>query len=151
MERITDLSSPPFGNERAVVTIGAYDGVHLGHRAVIAAVRAEAAALDARSVVVTFDRHPAAVVRPESAPKLLTNLDQRIELLTETGIDATVLIHFDEDQSHEEPSSFVQRVLIDTLHVAGVVGGAAFHFGRNRRGHAGMLRAFGMTNDFKVI
>jgi riboflavin kinase/FMN adenylyltransferase len=90
-------------------------------------------------------------VRPESAPKLLTDHDQRIELLADTGIDATVLIHFDEQQSYEEPSSFVQRVLIDTLHVAGVVVGDDFHFGRNRRGNVAMLREFGALNDFEVI
>ncbi|MDP4973817.1 MAG: hypothetical protein NWP78_04055, partial [Ilumatobacteraceae bacterium] len=67
------------GDTRSVVTIGAYDGVHLGHRAVIAQVRARAAALGARSVVVTFDRHPASVVRPESAPKLLTDAQQKLE------------------------------------------------------------------------
>ena len=78
---INDLSQPPWPGERSVITIGAFDGVHLGHTAVVAQVRRLAAALDARSVVVTFDRHPASVVRPESAPRLLTDLPTRLELL----------------------------------------------------------------------
>ena len=78
---INDLSSSPWPGERAVITIGAYDGVHLGHQAVIADVRRHAAELDAKSVVLTFDRHPATVVRPESAPRLLTDLPQKLELL----------------------------------------------------------------------
>src|SRR5262249_50070593 len=81
---VTDASSPPFPGERTVVTIGAYDGLHIGHQAVIAQVRALAAERGARSGVVTFDRHPASVVRPESAPKLLTDNDQRLELLSAT-------------------------------------------------------------------
>ena len=71
-----------------MITIGAYDGLHLGHQAVIAQVRALAAERGALSAVVTFDRHPATIVRPESAPKLLTDHEQRLELLEQTGIDA---------------------------------------------------------------
>jgi riboflavin kinase/FMN adenylyltransferase len=78
---VTDLTQSPWPDERAVITIGAYDGVHLGHRAVIDQVRLRAEALGARSVVVTFDRHPATIVRPESAPKLLTSNEQKMELL----------------------------------------------------------------------
>ena len=75
-----------------VATIGAYDGVHLGHRAVIAEVRRRAAQRGCASVVVTFDRHPAEVVRPQSAPLLLTDLVQKLELLGSTGVDATLIV-----------------------------------------------------------
>mgnify|MGYP003441818252 CR=1 FL=1 len=78
---VTDLSVSPWPGERAVITVGAYDGVHRGHQAVIAEVRRIADASGARSAVVTFDRHPASVVRPESAPKLLTDLDQKLARL----------------------------------------------------------------------
>src|SRR6185436_16424305 len=84
---ITDLDQPPWPGERAVVTIGAYDGVHLGHQAVIADVRRLAEREGAKSVVLTFDRHPATIVRPESAPQLLTSSEQRLELLAATGVD----------------------------------------------------------------
>ena len=84
MRVVTDLSVSPWPGERTVITIGAYDGVHRGHQAVIAEVRRIAEATGARSAVLTFDRHPASVVRPESAPQLLTDLDQKLELLAAT-------------------------------------------------------------------
>ena len=93
---IRDLGACPRPPEGSVVMIGSYDGVHLGHRAVIEEVRRQAERLGARSAVVTFDRHPAFVVRPDSAPHLLTDLEQRLELLAETGVDITVVVHFDE-------------------------------------------------------
>ena len=150
VEVITTLDEAPWPGERSVVTIGAYDGVHLGHQAVIDQVRAIARDLAARSVVLTFDRHPATVVRPESAPPLLTNADQRLELLAATGIDATVVLSFDEQQSHETPESFVQRVLVESLGVRTVVVGDDFHFGRDRRGNVDLLEKVGRTNDFDV-
>ncbi|MEN9644565.1 MAG: adenylyltransferase/riboflavin kinase [Actinomycetota bacterium] len=147
---VTDLNEAPFPGERAVVTIGAYDGVHLGHQAVIAEVRRRAAATGARSVVITFDRHPASVVRPESAPKLLTDLDQKLELLALTGVDATVVIRFDQEQAKEEPLAFAQRVLVDCLATQAIVVGDDFHFGRGRGGNVATLREFGASHDFEV-
>jgi riboflavin kinase/FMN adenylyltransferase len=147
---ITGLVPPPWPDERTVVTIGAYDGVHLGHKAVIDQVRAIASENGSRSVVLTFDRHPAMVVRPESAPLLLTDPEQRLELLADTGIDATVVLPFDEDQSHESPESFVQRVLVDGLRVRTVVVGQDFHFGAHRRGHVDLLEKLGRLGDFAV-
>ena len=150
MDVITNVDSPPFPGERTVVTIGAYDGVHLGHQAVIEHVQALATELGARSVVLTFDKHPAMIVRPESAPKLLTNNDQRLELLAETGVDATVVISFDDDQAHETPESFVERVLVEALAVRTIVVGRDFHFGRDRRGNVDLLEKVGRTNGFDV-
>jgi len=148
---VTDLSVPPWPGERTVITIGAYDGVHLGHQAVIAEVRRLAEAAGARSAVVTFDRHPASVVRPESAPKLLTDLDQKLELLATTGVDATVVVRFDEAQSQEDPMSFAQRVLVDCLATSLVVVGEDFHFGHNRQGNVSTLRELGAQRDFEVL
>ena len=150
MEVITTLDEAPWPGERTVVTIGAYDGVHLGHQAVIEQVRTLAADDGARSVVLTFDRHPATVVRPESAPLLLTSAEQRLELLAGTGIDATVVLSFDEHQSHETPESFVERVLVEALGVRSIVVGEDFHFGRDRRGNVDLLEKVGRTNDFDV-
>lgn len=150
MRVLTDLSVPAWPGERTVITIGAYDGVHLGHQAVIAAVRRSAAELGARAAVVTFDRHPASVVRPESAPLLLTDLDQKLELLSSTGIDATAVVHFDEAQAAEAPESFVQRVLVDCLGTRQVVVGEDFHFGRSRSGNVSLLRQLGATFDYEV-
>jgi riboflavin kinase/FMN adenylyltransferase len=153
---ITDLSQSPWSDaadprsRRSVLTIGAYDGVHLGHQAIIAQLRRGADELNAHSVVVTFDRHPATVVRPESAPKLLTDLDQKLGLLEATGVDATVLIRFDESQSHEQARDFVDRVLVRCLGAQRIVVGDDFHFGINRQGNVTMLRELGAVHDFDV-
>lgn len=150
MEVVQDLTGPLWPDARSVVTIGAYDGVHLGHQAVIAQLRRRAAALGARSVVVTFDTHPAAVVRPESAPLLLTNTEQRLELLAATGLDATVVLPFDARQAHEAPESFVERVLVEALAAKAVVVGSDFHFGRAREGNVDLLEKIGRNADFVV-
>ena len=151
---IVDDTSFDFGQgataRRSVVTIGAYDGVHRGHQAVIEQVRRQAQTLDARSIVVTFDRHPASVVRPESAPLLLTDLDQKLELLAATGIDATCIVKFDEASSREAPSDFVKRVLVDGLLARRIIIGEDFHFGHKRGGNVAMLRELGPKFDFDV-
>lgn len=151
MDVITDLSTSPWPGDRAVITIGAYDGVHLGHQAVITEVRRRAASAGAHSAVVTFDRHPATIVRPESAPRLLTDLPQRLELLSATGIDATVVITFDEERSHENPDEFVREVLVECLRTRTVVVGEDFHFGYQRKGNVGLLRVIGEALDFDVV
>jgi riboflavin kinase/FMN adenylyltransferase len=148
---VSDLTAPVWPGERSVITIGAYDGVHRGHQAVIAQVRELAATTGARSVVVTFDRHPATIVRPESAPRLLTGPDQRLELLAATGVDATVVVPFDEAQAQEPPASFVERVLVGALATETIVVGEDFHFGRNREGNVGLLRELGSIHDFEVV
>lgn len=150
MDIISDLSTCPWPGERAVITIGAYDGVHRGHQAVIGEVRRLSAEMGARSVVVTFDQHPASIVRPESAPRLLTDLPQKLQLLAATGVDATVLVSFDAEQSREAPADFVQRVLVDCLRTAAVVVGEDFHFGYQRRGNVALLRELGVDADFEV-
>lgn len=147
---ITDASTPPFPDERTVLTIGAYDGLHLGHQSVIAQVRALASERNARSAVVTFDRHPATIVRPESAPRLLTDHTQRLELFEATGVDAAVVLPFDQAQADESPLSFVERVLVKCLRAEVVVVGDDFHFGRNREGNVGLLREIGATYGFEV-
>jgi riboflavin kinase/FMN adenylyltransferase len=147
---ITDVSDPPWDGN-TVVTIGAYDGVHLGHRAVIADVRRLAAERGAKSAVVTFDKHPAVVVRPESAPRSLTDLEQKLELLAATGVDATVVITFDQQRASEEPEDFVQEVLVDGLHAVVVVVGEDFHFGHHRRGNVPLLRELGRRDGFEVL
>lgn len=150
MRVITDQTESAFAGERCVATIGAYDGVHLGHRAVIDRVCELAAAQGARAALVTFDKHPATVVRPESAPKLLTDPEQKLELLEATGLDAVIMVPFDEAQAAESPESFVQRVLVDHLAVSTIVVGDDFHFGKDRDGNVTLLRKLGAEHDFDV-
>ncbi|MEY2397674.1 MAG: riboflavin kinase / adenylyltransferase [Actinomycetota bacterium] len=135
----------------SVVTIGAYDGVHLGHRAVVDEVRHLADTRGALSAMVTFDRHPAEVVRPDSAPCRLTSLDQKIELLESTGLDVLVVVRFDEDRSREPAEEFVEEVLVDGLAARAVVVGHDFHFGKNRGGNVEMLQREGAVHGFDVL
>jgi len=134
----------------SVITIGAYDGVHCGHRAVISQVRELATALGCQSVVVTFDRHPASVVRPESAPKLLTDNSQKFELLAETGVDVTCVVSFDEEKARMTPEEFARGVLIDGLNTKVIVVGEDFHFGHRRQGNVDTLRQLGDELGFRV-
>ncbi len=139
------------GGAGTVVTIGAYDGVHVGHRAVIAEVRRLAAARGLLSTVITFDRHPASIVRPESAPKLLTSLDQKLELLATTGVDVTIVVPFDEERSTESAEEFVHEVVIGCAGAKVVVVGEDFHFGKDRGGNVELLRAMGAEEGFEVV
>ncbi|HEY3143437.1 MAG TPA: bifunctional riboflavin kinase/FAD synthetase [Acidimicrobiales bacterium] len=150
MKVLRDQSSCPRPPEGSAVTIGAYDGVHLGHQAVIAEVRRRAEARGLRSAVVTFDRHPASVVRPDSAPKLLTDLDQKLELLGATGIDYGLVVTFDAARSRESADDFVRDVLVGCLNAKVVVVGEDFHFGYNRTGNVRRLTELGATLGFDV-
>jgi len=133
------------------VTIGAYDGVHLGHRALLRELSELAAAEGLSTVVVTFDRHPAGVVRPESAPPQLTDLEQKLELLAACGVDRTLVIEFDRVRAEESAEDFVKEVLVDTLGARVVVVGEDFHFGHARLGNVALLTALGRNYGFTVI
>jgi riboflavin kinase/FMN adenylyltransferase len=150
MEVLRDVEACRRTDVGSVVTIGAYDGVHLGHRAVIAEVRRRAAAASLQSAVVTFDRHPASVVRPESAPRLLTDLEQKLELLAATGVDRALVITFDEARSHEPAEDFVREVLVGCLGAKVVIVGEDFHFGHQRKGNVELLRTMGEELGFEV-
>jgi riboflavin kinase / FMN adenylyltransferase len=134
----------------SAVTIGAYDGVHLGHRLVIERVRRVAAEQGLASAVVTFDQHPAAVVRPESAPRLLTDLEQKLELLASTGVDYVLVVRFDQNRSEESAVDFVREVLVGCLETRAVVVGHDFHFGYKRRGDVALLQHMGAELGFDV-
>src|SRR5436305_956662 len=151
MRTLRDLDECPRPPGGTAVTIGAYDGVHLGHRTVIATVQRLAAERGLETAVVTFDRHPASVVRPDSAPRLLTDLDQKLTRLEETGVDYTLVVHFDEQRSKESAEDFVREVLVGCLNAKLVVVGADFHFGHRRRGNVPMLEEMGRELGFEVI
>lgn len=136
---------------RSAVTIGAFDGVHLGHRRLISELCRVAEADSLRSVVVTFDRHPAAVVRPQSAPRLLTDVGQKLELLVAAGADEVEVVHFDASRAGESAEDFVREVLVDHLGARIVIVGSDFHFGNGRRGNVALLREMGEALDFSVI
>lgn len=132
------------------VTIGVFDGVHLGHQHVLSELRRESQARGVASAVATFDTHPALVLRPENAPKLLTTLDQKLELLEANGVDIVYLVRFDTGRARTEPDDFVEQVFVDALHAKVVVVGEDFHFGRGRRGNVDRLRELGERLGFDV-
>jgi riboflavin kinase/FMN adenylyltransferase len=151
---LADLAAARSGASAAgsVVTIGVYDGVHPGHHAVLRLVRELADARGLQAVCVTFDRHPAEVVRPDSAPKLITTPDQKLELLAATGfLDVCLVLHFDEVRSRETAEEFVREVLVDAAGARLVVVGADFHFGRGRGGDVALLQRLGAELGFEVI
>ncbi|MEZ5380775.1 MAG: bifunctional riboflavin kinase/FAD synthetase [Microthrixaceae bacterium] len=139
-------TAPPW--QAAAVTLGVYDGVHLGHRAVIAGLIETARRHDLTPVVVTFDPHPALVLRPDSAPRLLTDTEAKLELLAETGVAATYVMAFDRQRAAEEPEHFIKRVLVDELRVRQVMVGADFRFGHRRGGDLTMLEDAGRELGF---
>ncbi|MGI8711461.1 MAG: bifunctional riboflavin kinase/FAD synthetase [Acidimicrobiales bacterium] len=150
MQVIHGVGPCPTPTDPSAITIGAYDGVHLGHRAVIDEVRELAARLGIQTVVVTFDRHPATVVRPDSAPKLLCDLDQKLELLAGAGVDVTYVVCFDEDRAVETAEHFVEEVLVGCLNARAIVVGEDFHFGHRRGGDVALLREMGAARGFTV-
>jgi riboflavin kinase/FMN adenylyltransferase len=150
MQVIREPDSCPRPTAGCAVTIGAYDGVHRGHVAVIDRVKSIAAERGLDTAVVTFDRHPASVVRPESAPLLLTDLEQKLELLEAVGVDHTLVVHFDERRQHEPAEDFVEEILLGALDAKAVVVGEDFHFGYERKGNVDLLREMGDEHGFVV-
>jgi riboflavin kinase/FMN adenylyltransferase len=134
----------------SAVTIGKFDGVHSGHRRVIGELREIAAEHSLLSTVVTFDRHPLTLLKPEIAPAPLVSLAQKVELLGSLGVDATLVLTFDEELSQRSPQNFVQSILVDTLHVKVVLVGSDFRFGARGAGDITLLREMGTNLGFEV-
>lgn len=132
----------------SVTTIGNFDGVHLGHQAVLREVARQAAAHRASATVLTFDPHPLRVVAPERAPALLTTIDQRIPLFGECGIEQVLVLPFTKSVSELSPEEFVRRVLVEALRARVVVVGENFRFGHRHAGDVAQLRRLGAELDF---
>lgn len=145
-----DPSEVPAGFGPSVVAIGKFDGVHSGHRAVIARARVDAAAAGARVVAVTFDRNPLALLRPEICPDSLVGVDQKLRLLADAGVDATLMLTFDRDLADLGAREFVEHVLVGALGVRIVMVGADFRFGRGGAGNPDLLRELGEEFGFQV-
>lgn len=134
----------------AAVTIGTFDGVHLGHRALIARATATGAAEGLDSVVVTWDRHPLMTLRPEVAPPLLSSPERKMELLTTTGVDRVAVIPFTEELSRWSPERFVDEVLVQSLSARAVFVGEGWRFGHKRAGDVELLQKLGEENGFEA-
>src|SRR5438445_7512178 len=134
---------------RSVVAIGKFDGVHRGHQALIRAAVAGARAADAESVVVTFDRHPIELLQPGTRACYLTPLDEKLRLIAELGVDATLLIRLSDEFLRLTPEEFVQSVLVERLGMVAVVASESFRFGRGAAGTAETLRELGRTYGYR--
>jgi riboflavin kinase/FMN adenylyltransferase len=141
-----DLAS----DARPAVTLGNFDGVHLGHQRIMKLLVKRGQALGVPTVAVTFEPHPISVLRPDVAPKRILTPEQKRELLGKTGIDRLLIIEFTLELSHQEPEAFVREVLFEKLRVQELVLGLNFRFGRGRAGDLETLRSFGGTFDFEV-
>ncbi|MGD0830046.1 MAG: bifunctional riboflavin kinase/FAD synthetase [Terracidiphilus sp.] len=130
-----------------VAAIGNFDGVHLGHRRILAAVVAEARAQNAQAVAITFDPHPDQFLRPAQAPRLLTPLNERLRLLALTGIDAVLMLPFDAALAALPAQQFVSRILVGALHLRSIHEGGNFRFGRNAE--AGVAELDSLASSFR--
>jgi riboflavin kinase/FMN adenylyltransferase len=151
MEFFPDLEAVPAGFGPSAVTIGKFDGVHTGHRAVLARLTRLAGERGLASTVVTFDRHPLSLLAPAFCPTSLVSNAQKRELLAASGIDATLMLTFDQPLADLEPDAFVRRVLVDALGARVVLAGSDFRFGRKGAGDMGTLRRLGTEHGFEVV
>ena len=150
MQRWRGYEAVPGGFGRSVVTIGVFDGVHRGHQAIIGHTVKRARDLGLQSVVVTFDPHPAEVVRAGSHPAVLTEPVRKAELIEQLGVDALCVVPFTPAFSQLSAEAFVHDVLVDALHAAVVVEGDNFRFGHRAAGDLAMLTRLGRTFGFTV-
>ncbi|MDG4792471.1 bifunctional riboflavin kinase/FAD synthetase [Micromonospora sp. WMMD1082] len=150
MQRWRGYDAAPGGWGRSVVTIGVFDGVHKGHQATIGHAVARARELGVRSVVVTFDPHPAEVVRPGSHPAVLTEPARKAELIEALGVDVLCVVPFTPEFSRLPAEAFVHDVLVEHLHAALVVVGDNFRFGHRAAGDVALLERLGRTFGFSV-
>src|SRR3954451_6882308 len=150
VQRWNALSDVPDRFGPSVVTIGNFDGVHRGHVSVLTRMCADARAVGAKAVAVTFTPHPLQVHRPESAPPVITGDEDRLELLERTGLDAVLMLGYTLEFARQTPEEFVQRYLVDVLHARTVVVGRDVRFGWNNSGDLSTMVELGRTYGFDV-
>lgn len=147
--RALDQVPADFGS--TVIAIGNFDGVHCGHRWIIEHARNRARELGAKCIAVTFDPHPVRVLRPESAPRLITSMPERLRLLAETGLDAAIVLPFTKEFSHMPAESFARDVLNQSLRAVEVHEGDTFRFGYQAQAGITELIELGKQYGFTVV
>jgi riboflavin kinase/FMN adenylyltransferase len=150
VQRWTDLAEVPADFGPSVVTVGNFDGVHRGHASVLTRMVADARAVGARSVAVTFTPHPQQVHRPDEAPPLLTGDADRLELLERTGLDAVLLLTYTLEFAQQTAEEFVRTYLVDGLRARTVVVGRDVRFGRGNAGDLATMVELGERFGFAV-
>ena len=151
VRRYDGLAAVPGDLGPAVATVGMFDGVHRGHRALLDRVAAEAAARGVPAAAVTFDRHPLTVLRPGSEPPLLTTLDRKVELLGEAGMEIVLVLEFTRELSEVTAEAFAAEVLFDRLAARAVVVGENFRFGHKAAGDPALLAELGRPRGVEVV
>jgi riboflavin kinase/FMN adenylyltransferase len=144
------IASFPEGDDRVVASIGNYDGVHCGHQAILRRVTEDARSQDLRSLLITFDPHPAAVLAPERRLRRLQTRGQKLERLEQTGLDDLLILCFDDALAALDGNEFFDQLLGDRLRFAAIHVGENFRFGRGRVGDLDLLRQIGARRRFEV-
>jgi len=151
VRRWDGLAAVPPGHGPSVVTVGMFDGVHRGHRALLDRVAAEAAARGLPAGAVTFDRHPLEVLRPDARPPLLTTLDRKVDLLGAAGMDFVLVLPFTEELSQVTAEAFAGEVLLDGVGARAIVVGENFRFGHKAAGDPALLAELGRRRGVEVV
>lgn len=139
----------PFAN--AVITIGNFDGVHIGHQSLFRKVREKAAAIEGTSVAMTFDPHPARFLKSNGHPPLITVKEQKIELIAAAGMDVLICVPFNQQFASMPPEVFVLDLLMARIGMAAMIVGRDYSFGRNRTGNLAVLQSLALANGFEVM
>lgn len=151
MRIIKDLSEISHPLKNAVVTIGNFDGVHIGHQALFSLVIEKAKSIDGTSVVITFEPHPIRVIKSNKHFQLITLYEQKVELISATGIDTLICITFTREFAATTARTFVKEILCDKIGMKAIVVGQDYSFGRKREGDIFLLKEMAVTNGFEVI
>lgn len=144
------MSGLPSHVRGTVVTVGSFDGIHVGHQSILRDVRRRARARNGHAVLLTFDPHPLRVVRPDAAPPLLTLPGEKKEILAEFGLDYVVFLSFTRELSRYPPERFVEDIVVPRLRPAEIVIGYDHGFGRGRSGDVSVLERLGRSHGFEV-
>ena len=150
MQVFRKLEEVPAQYGPTVASVGNFDGVHIAHQAVVRHMAQRAHAIGGKAVAVTFEPHPLRILRPDSAPKLITPLEVKLKLLEHTGVDATLVLPFTRDLSLMSAHDFARNLLVNVLHAREVHEGYNFHFGHKAEGNVETLAAFGREMGFDV-
>lgn len=137
---------------QSAITLGVFDGVHLGHRELLKKIHEIAQSKDLETTVVTFNKHPLSVLSPERAPKMLTSTKRKLELFDETGlVDNVLLLDFNIALAHLEPEDFIKKVLVEQLNAKAICVGANFSFGRDRKGNVQLLTELADKYGYEML
>ncbi len=149
MEIINNLTKP-LAYKNPVVTIGNFDGVHLGHQKIFKEVAATAETIGGTSIAITFQPHPVRVLAPERGLKMINTLEDKEKLIELVGINTLICISFNRDFAHTNPDAFIQNILVDMIGAKWVIVGHSYAFGKGKRGTTSMLRVRGRKYGFKT-